>query len=71
MGTLNSFKNQQKKEVRNVERRAEIDARIQERVKREKEEMEERKVKEDNERKEKELEERGRIDAETVRPPSP
>jgi hypothetical protein len=72
MGTLNSFQKQStgrdSKLARQVEKRAEIDARIKERVAKEAEKIEAAKEKESRERREREEDMRLKLIAETVSP---
>lgn len=66
MGTLNSFQKQTSQMARKVEKRAEIDARVKERVAREKEEIDKDKERQDKERKDREEQLRLDIHTETV-----
>lgn len=74
MGTLNSFQKQVSKDsklAKTVSKRAEIDARIKEKVQREKEEIEAGRGQAEKERKEKEEEEKLKLENETVLSPHP
>jgi hypothetical protein len=69
MGTLNSFQKQVSKDTKlakTVSKRAEIDARIKEKVQREKEEIDASRGQAEKERKEKEEEDKVRLETETV-----
>lgn len=69
MGTLNSFQKQVSKDsklAKQVERRAEIDARVKERVAKEKDEMDAVKDREEREKRESEESHRLKLEAETV-----
>src|SRR5579859_3467351 len=71
MGTLSSFKKQtssDSKLAKQVERRAEIDARVKEKAEKEKEVIAASRVKEDKERREREEEAKMKLERETVRP---
>jgi len=65
MGTLSSFQ-KQSLNSKTVGKRAEIDARVKERVQKEKEEMEANREKEERERRQKEEEGKERNERETV-----
>ena len=69
MGTLTSFQKQTSKDSNKVERRAEIDARVKERVAKEKEEIAAVRGRTDRERKEREEKQRTTLEIETVLPP--
>jgi len=66
MGTLTSFQKQTSARSKQVERRAEIDARVKERVKREKEVMAAEKEKGEKERRRKEEQVKLELETETV-----
>ena len=68
MGTLTSFQKQTSARSKQVERRAEIDARVKERVKREKEVMDAEKEKGEKERRRKEEQVKLELETETVIP---
>ena len=71
MGTLTSFQKQTSARSKQVERRAEIDARVKERVAREKEVMDAEKEKLEKERRRKEEQVKMELETETVNPPPP
>jgi Skp family chaperone for outer membrane proteins len=66
MGTLTSFQKQTSSKDSKLAKRAEIDARIKERVAKEKEEMEAVKEQTERERKEQEEEQKSKLETETV-----
>src|SRR5271156_5186762 len=71
MGTLNSFQKQTSKDSTRVEKRAEIDARVKEKVAKEQEELAIVKTQQEKERKLQEEENRIKLESETVLFPLP